>query len=120
MRFLLLSILFTAFTFNSFSQNELIETQHKSLVKPATSNVMVKLNNASFKQFELVIPGKLAISSVRFGTTSFCMSPAQKLYFSYNGENHFLLAAPSNFTSNSRSYNLPRLIKKRKKELGLK
>lgn len=105
---LLISLLLS---FTVFSQEEI------SLNSNAESkSVLVKIKNSSFKNYCLILPSGQKIQSVTFGSTSFCMVNGQELFVELEDKIHLLLTANS---TDKNSYNLRRLVKKRKKELGL-
>ncbi len=115
MKYFLFAFLFSSFSLTSFSQDGL---QDYSVTKNKSFTVMVKLKNQSFKSYELTIPNVVSTSSVRIGTSSFCMAPGQEIYFTYEGKQYLLLQAQPD--KKVQKFNLSRLVKKRKKEYGLK
>ncbi|MGJ8661567.1 MAG: hypothetical protein ACSHXL_05990 [Bacteroidota bacterium] len=82
-----------------------------------TTSSMVKFINHSFKSYHLVIPNYLEIESVIWGSNTFCMSEGQEIFFVHEGQNYLLTS--NSKTSEKQVYNLPKLVKQRKKELGL-
>lgn len=117
MKLLVSLLFFCLFRISSFSQIDLALHSNKPKGEIVSSTIQIKLNNNSLKSYHLVIPNVLETESVVFGSNSFCMTPGQEIYFVYEGRNYLLLTAS---TSKNQKYNLPKLVRSRRKELGLK
>lgn len=116
MKKVVLVSLFVVVVATAFTQEE---SSEQTQSKPSTnepSSVLVKLHNHSFRQHELTILDRVSTSSVLFGTTSFCMAVGQQLHFTHQGENYLLMTASD---KKQQHYNLNKIVKQRKKELGL-
>lgn len=116
---LLFTLLFLAnFSFVSFSQEDLALNSQKHKTEIANKSIKVKLKNNSLRSYHLVIPNVLEIESVILGANTFCLGLGQEIYFVHEGKNYLLLTAQTE--PSKQVYSLPKLIKKRKKALGLK
>jgi len=116
MKQLIALLVLSTFSFFSFSQEEIALNTQKVKAEIVTKSIRVKLKNNSFHSYHLVIPNVLEIESVKLGSNTFCMAQGQEMHFVLNGKKHLLLTAKS---AEDNTYNLRRLVKKKKNELGL-
>lgn len=107
-------ITFLFFAMTSFGQNE---APKEKKTEPCES-VILKFKNYSFRNYQITVPDQMTISAAKIGTTTFHVTPGQEMMFSENGQNYPLLTAGTDITV-IEHYNLNRLIKKRKRELGI-
>jgi hypothetical protein len=117
MKFLVSLLFFSSFWLSSFAQFGFATHSNKPNDPITSANVYVKLNNNSLKTYHLVIPNVLETESVMLGSNSFCMAQGQEIYFAHEGQNYLLLTASA---LKKQKYHLNKLVKARKRELGLK
>jgi|TARA_R110000737_G_scaffold134572_1_gene165901 hypothetical protein len=116
MKNLIAILVLSTFSLISFSQGELADNSVKPKTEIISKSIRVKLKNNSLRSYRLYIPNVIELESVRLGTNTFCMAQGQEMYLVLEGKNYLLLTANS---ADRNSYNLRRLVKKRKNKLGL-
>ena len=84
----------------------------------AAEPIPFTLRNSSLKSIYLEIPGVMNPNLSPLSKSGVSLAVGQKVYFFYKGNRQLLLEVDSN--NKDKTIKVPALIKKRKKELGLR
>ncbi len=89
-----------------------------SIVRVSADSIPFSLKNNTPKSIYLLIPGVMNPNISPFSWSGVDLEEGQKIYFVFRGEEYVLLEVDETLRDKRISVN--KLIKKRKKELGLK
>ena len=89
-----------------------------SIVRMSADSIPFSLKNNTPKSIYLLIPGVMNPNISPFSWSGVDLEEGQKIYFVFRGEEYVLLEVDETLRDKRISVN--KLIKKRKKELGLK